>query len=247
MAGWPRQLSPLGPIGVPVAPRRRQQPATGRGWWPPAVLSRPAPGLSRGGEPGQGRSVGEGPPVGGRGDLVGRGGGGRRSEVEVEGNGLGARAAVKIRQFASGRFAGSRIGMGEGIGMGPHTRALWCRWLGAASGDPRMNVHIDTHIYTYIHIYIHTHHVTGWEMVRSPGHSIYISADTVGVTPRRPYLGGTVPGVRCRFGGMMPNARRRGGGYPGCPPKDHVTFVIFQTTKSTQILGFSPTGPLFTM
>jgi hypothetical protein len=178
LAGWPRQLSPLGPIGVPVAPRRRQQPATGRGWWPPAVLSRPAPGLSRGGEPGQGRSVGEGPPVGGRGDLVGRGGGGRRSEVEVEGNGLGARAAVKIRQFASGRFASSRLGMGEGIGTGPHTRVLWCRWLGAASGDA-------PHVYpqTETYIYIYTHHVAEWKMVHNSGRSIYISADTVGAHP----------------------------------------------------------------
>jgi hypothetical protein len=37
------------------------------------------------------------------------------------------------------------------------------------------------------------------------------------------------------------------GAAPGCTPKDHVTFVIFQTAKSTQILGFSQTGPLFTM
>jgi len=43
---------------------------------------------------------------------------------------------------------------------------------------------------------------------------------------------------------MVPNAGR----CPGVPhPKDHVTFVISQTTKSTQILDFSQTGPLFTM
>jgi hypothetical protein len=188
--------------------------------------------------------------------VGGVGGTGRRG-LEI---GSGWRETDSVRErrwrFASLRAADSPVRQwewrihrfaGRHRGGNRSTGGLWCRWLGAASGDPRMNVHRDTHIYTYIHIYIHTHHVTGWEMVRSPGHSIYISADTVGVTPRRPYLGGTVPGVRCRFGGMMPNARRRGGGYPGCPPKDHVTFVIFQTTKSTQILGFSPTGPLFTM
>jgi hypothetical protein len=98
--------------------------------------------------------------------------------VEVEGNGLGARAAVKIRQFASGRFASSRLGMGEGIGTGPHTRVLWCRWLGAASGDA-------PHVYpqTETYIYIYTHHVAEWKMVHNSGRSIYISADTVGAHP----------------------------------------------------------------
>jgi hypothetical protein len=34
---------------------------------------------------------------------------------------------------------------------------------------------------------------------------------------------------------------------PGCPPMYHVTFGLSQTTKSTKFLGFSQTGPLFTM
>jgi hypothetical protein len=164
-------------------------------------LSRPAPGLDRGGEPGQGRSVGGGRPVGGWEELVGRGGGGWRSDV-----GGGKRRW----RFASLRAAGSPVRQwgwqihrlaGRHRGGNRPTGGLWCRWLGAASGDPRMNVHRDTHTYIYIDIYIHTHHVTRWEMVRSSGHSIYISADTVGATPRRPYLGGMVPGVSCRFGG----------------------------------------------
>jgi hypothetical protein len=166
-------------------------------------LSRPAPGLSRGGEPGQGRSVGEGPPVGGRGELVGRGGGGRRSEVEVEGNGLGARAAVKIRQFASGRFASSRLGMGEGIGTGPHTRVLWCRWLGAASGMPPMYTHRPRHIY----IYIHTMLLSGRWCTTLVARYIFLQIRWVPI-PRRQYLGG-----------MVPNARRRGGCCPGVHPK----------------------------
>ena len=158
LAGWPRQPSPLGPLGVPVAPRRRQQPATGRGWWPAAVWSRPAPGLSRGGEPGPGRWVGEGPPVGEWEDLGGRGGGGRRSEVEVEGkrtrSARGGRdspvCGQRIHQFASasGRFIGSRGGMGEGTGMGAHPGGLWCRWGGAASGDaPHVYAQTETYIY----------------------------------------------------------------------------------------------------
>ena len=151
-------------------------------------MSRPAPGLSRCGEPGQGRSVGEGPPVGGWGDLVGR-------RSEVEGNKLGPRAAVEIRQFASGsgRVTGSRAAelpvrewqtrqfAGRHGGGNRHGRPYQGTLVPVVRrcfrGCPPC-IPTDRDIYMYIYIY--THHVTGWKMVHRSGHSIYISADTVG-------------------------------------------------------------------
>jgi hypothetical protein len=132
--------------------------------------------------------------------------------VEVEGNGLGARAAVKIRQFASGRFASSRLGMGEGIGTGPHTRVLWCRWLGAASGDAP---HVYPQTETYIYIYIHTMLLSGRWCTTLVARYIFLQIRWVPI-PRRQYLGG-----------MVPNARRRGGGCPGVHPKGPRDFRDF--------------------
>jgi hypothetical protein len=89
-------------------------------------LSRPAPGLDRGGEPGQGRSVAGGRPVGGWEELVGRGGGGWRSDVgggkrtrSASGGGDSPVCERQVHQFASGggRSTGSRVGIGEGIGQ----------------------------------------------------------------------------------------------------------------------------------
>lgn len=72
--------------------------------------------------------------------------------MEVEGNGSVRERRSRFASLRAGDFASSRLGMGEGIGMGPHTRVLWCRWLGAASGDAP-HVYPQTETYKYIYIY----------------------------------------------------------------------------------------------
>jgi hypothetical protein len=170
-------------------------------------LSRPAPGLSRGGEPGQGRSVGEGPPVGGRGKGIGSGSGGKRTRCASGGQDSPV-CEREIRQFAVRHGGGDRHGAPYQGPLVPVVRRCF-------RDAPHVYPQTETYIYIYICIYIHTMLLSGRWCTTLVARYIFLQIRWVPI-PRRQYLGG-----------MVPNARRRGGCCPGVHPKGPRDFRDF--------------------